>query len=87
MGQSSSTPLETCLAAALPSSAISLPSDPLFQLNAVKPYNTAIDVHPVAVVRPSTSQQVSDAVVCASKNGVKVQGGLSVLFIVQRFLR
>lgn len=74
MGQTPSTPFETCLGAALPKGAISLPSDPFYDLNAVKRFNTAIESTPVAVVRPSTAQEVSKSVLCAVEHGIKVQG-------------
>lgn len=73
MGQTPSTPFETCLGAALPKGAISLPSDPFYDLNAVKRFNTAIESTPVAVVRPSTAQEVSKSVLCAVEHGIKVQ--------------
>ncbi|KAL0566878.1 hypothetical protein V5O48_015121 [Marasmius crinis-equi] len=73
MGNTPSTPFETCLHSALPNSAISVPSDPFYDLSAVKAYNKAYDIVPAAVVRPSTTDEVSKVVVCASENGVKVQ--------------
>ncbi|KAK1221872.1 hypothetical protein PQX77_015306 [Marasmius sp. AFHP31] len=73
MGNAPSTPFQTCLQSALPRTAISIPSDPFYDLSAVKAYNKAFDITPVAVVRPSTTEQVSKVVVCATENGVKVQ--------------
>lgn len=36
-------------------------------------YNTDIPITPAAVVRPSTSDQVADAIKCAVESSVKVQ--------------
>jgi len=52
---------------------VGFPSDPLYQINWVKPYNLDVDVTPAAVVRPSTAADVSGIVKCASQNKVKVQ--------------
>lgn len=67
--------LETCLSNVCGSrtGCVSFPSDPLYQINWVKPYNLAVDVTPLAVVRPNTAQEVSGIVKCASTAGVKVQ--------------
>ncbi|KAH8829443.1 hypothetical protein DL96DRAFT_1668873 [Flagelloscypha sp. PMI_526] len=74
MGNSPSAPsaLETCVRGVLSKGAISVPSDPFYDLNAVKRYNTAYDITPVAVVRPSTTDEVSKVVKCATDNGVKL---------------
>ncbi|KAF9262318.1 FAD-binding domain-containing protein [Marasmius fiardii PR-910] len=53
--------------------AVSVPGDTFFHLNVVKPYNTAYDITPVAVVRPSTTEEVANVVKCAAIYGVKVQ--------------
>jgi hypothetical protein len=76
MGNSPSAPsaLETCVRGVLSKGAISVPSDPFYDLNAVKRYNTAYDITPVAVVRPSTTDEVSKVVKCATDNGVKLAG-------------
>lgn len=67
--------LETCLTdvCAGRSGCVSFPSDPLYQINWVKPYNLAVDVTPLAVARPNTAQEVSGIVKCASTADVKVQ--------------
>ena len=39
----------------------------------VEPYNLALAFKPSVVVLPQTQQNIQDAVVCASKNGIKVQ--------------
>ncbi|KAF9262316.1 FAD-binding domain-containing protein [Marasmius fiardii PR-910] len=69
----SQTPFEICVRSALPGSAISVPTDPFYDLNVVKAYNKAYDITPVAVVRPSTTDQVSKVVKCATDNAIKVQ--------------
>ena len=77
MGNAPSTsgPLQTCLNSifANNSGAVSYPSDPLYQLDAVKEYNTAIPITPAAVVRPSTAEEVSRVVQCAVASSLKVQ--------------
>ncbi|POR37521.1 Cannabidiolic acid synthase [Tolypocladium paradoxum] len=75
MGNRQSTPLQTCLGAVCSGRAgcVSYPSDPLFQLSWVKPYNLAIPVTPVAVIRPSSADEVAGAVKCAVQSGVHVQ--------------
>ena len=37
------------------------------------PYNVALPYNPAVIVIPSTTQHISDAVVCAGKSHVKVQ--------------
>lgn len=49
------------------------PSNPLYQIQWVKPYNLDVAVTPAAVVRPQTAQDVSAIVICATKNNVKIQ--------------
>lgn len=39
----------------------------------VTTYNIRLQYEPVVIILPETTRQVSDAVVCASKNGIKVQ--------------
>ena len=77
MGNSGSTPspLETCLSNVCKGrlNCVSFPSDPLYQIAWVKPYNLAEPVTPVAVVRPTTAQDVSAVVKCATQNKVRVQ--------------
>lgn len=80
MGNNPSTPLETCLFSALPRTAISIPSDPFYDLSAVKAYNKAYDITPAAVVRPNTTAEVANVVVCATQNGIKVQGVFFLCF-------
>jgi FAD binding domain len=41
--------------------------------NYSEPYNLRLPYTPAAIVLPTTAQQVSDAVLCASQSGVKVQ--------------
>lgn len=78
MGNShSATAIETCLSTVCAgrSSCVGFPSDPLYQINWVKPYNLdkAAAVSPVAVVRPSTADDVAGVVKCAADNKLKVQ--------------
>ncbi|KAI9801390.1 MAG: hypothetical protein M1825_003369 [Sarcosagium campestre] len=51
---------------------IKLPTSPEFAQYA-KPYNIPLVFTPAAIVLPTTQQHVSDAVVCASASGTKVQ--------------
>jgi FAD/FMN-containing dehydrogenase len=86
MGNNPSTPLQTCLSgvAAGRSDFVGYPSNPLFQIQWAKPYNLAAPVTPVAVVRPSTAQDVSALVKCAAASNVKVQaksGGHSYAYV------
>jgi len=77
MGNIGSTPspLETCLSNVCKGrfNCVGFPSDPLYQLAWVKPYNLAVGVTPVAVVRPSTALDVAAIVKCATQNKVRVQ--------------
>lgn len=75
MGQKPSSPLATCLDNVCNgrSSCVGYPNDPLFQLNWVKPYNLDIPVEPIAVTKPSTTEDVAGFVKCAAANNVKVQ--------------
>ena len=77
MGNAPSTtsPLETCLNTVFANNhdAVSCPSDLLYQLNAVKTYNKDIPITPAAVVRPSTTDEVSRVVQCAVASSLKVQ--------------
>ena len=88
MGNSGSSvsPLQTCLnnVCAGRSGCVGYPSDLLYQINWVKPYNLADSVTPVAVVRPSSAADVSAFVKCAGQNNVKVQaksGGHSYAYV------
>ncbi|KAK4451045.1 putative oxidase [Podospora aff. communis PSN243] len=74
MGQSPSA-LETCLngVAAGRSGFVGYPSNPLYQIQWVKPYNLDVSVTPVAVVRPQSAQDISQIIQCATANGKKVQ--------------
>ncbi|KAK0712013.1 hypothetical protein B0H67DRAFT_602594 [Lasiosphaeris hirsuta] len=49
------------------------PSNPLYQVQWVKPYNLDILVTPAVVVRPQTAADVSGIIKCATANNVKVQ--------------
>ncbi|KAJ9650001.1 hypothetical protein H2198_010682 [Neophaeococcomyces mojaviensis] len=75
MGNSGSTQLQHCLNAVFSHNlaGVSYPSNPLYQLVYVKPYNLDDRVTPAAVTRPSNSQQVADIVKCAVASNVKVQ--------------
>ena len=77
MGAAASTPtaLQTCLnnVCSGRSGCVGYPSDLLYQASWVKPYNLAIDITPVAVVRPKTADDVSAFVQCAAANNVSVQ--------------
>ncbi|KAK1763470.1 FAD-binding domain-containing protein [Phialemonium atrogriseum] len=74
MGNSGSS-LQTCLNAVCNgrSGCVGYPSDPLYQISWVKPYNLDIPVTPVAVIRPNTAKDVAGIVKCAAANDVKVQ--------------
>ncbi|KAJ9161564.1 FAD-binding domain-containing protein [Coniochaeta hoffmannii] len=74
MGNSGSS-LQTCLNSVCNgrSSCVSYPSNPLYQLSWVKPYNLDIGVTPVAVIRPQTAADISAIVKCATANNVKIQ--------------
>ncbi|OAA59010.1 FAD-binding, type 2 [Niveomyces insectorum RCEF 264] len=78
MGHAHSNPsaaLQTCLDAVCSRGAacVAYPSDPLFQLDWVRPYNLAVNVTPAAVVRPADAAQVAAVVRCAAANNVSVQ--------------
>lgn len=55
------------------SSFAAYPSNPLYQISWVKPYNLDVRVTPAAVVRPQTAQDISAIIKCATSNNVKVQ--------------
>ena len=75
-GQSSSA-LETCMSNVCNGrgDCVGFPSDPLYQLKWVKPYNLdkAAAVSPLAVAKPKTADEVAEFVKCATANGAKVQ--------------
>ncbi|KAK5659792.1 hypothetical protein OQA88_1003 [Cercophora sp. LCS_1] len=75
MGNSGSTQLQACLngVANGRSGFVGYPSNPLYQIQWVKPYNLDVHVTPAAVVRPETAQDVSNIIICAKESGVKVQ--------------
>jgi hypothetical protein len=49
------------------------PSNPLYQISWVKPYNLDISVNPAAVVRPQSAQDIAGVIQCAATNNAKVQ--------------
>lgn len=75
MGNSQSTPLQQCLNTVCNgrSGCVGYPSDPFYQLSWVKAYNKAIDITPIAVIRPNTANEVAAAIKCAVQNKVHVQ--------------
>lgn len=75
MGNSHSSPAETCLQSAVGNnfSLIAFPDQPFYQAFAVNPYNLNVPVSPVAVTFPESSQQIADIVKCAVDYGYKVQ--------------
>ncbi|KAI1173720.1 hypothetical protein F4777DRAFT_556523 [Nemania sp. FL0916] len=75
MGQSSSSPLESCLNAVCNGrdDCVAYPDNPLYQISWVNRYNLDIPVSPIAVTRPETAQDVSEFVKCATANNIKVQ--------------
>jgi FAD/FMN-containing dehydrogenase len=88
MGNSGSSlsPLQTCLnnVCAGRDSCVGYPSNPLYQIQWVKPYNLGVPVTPIAVVRPSSANDVAGVVKCAAKNNAKVQaksGGHSYAYV------
>ncbi|PKS10146.1 hypothetical protein jhhlp_001896 [Lomentospora prolificans] len=75
MGNSPSTPLQTCLNTICAGRAdcVAYPSTPFYQLAWVRPFNLDIDVEPLAVIRPKNTNEVAEAVKCAEKVAAKVQ--------------
>lgn len=75
MGNFSGSPLQWCLLAAVAGdrSRVAFPSDPLYQINAVHPYNLNIPVQPAAVTFPNSSTEIEKIVTCATQEGYKVQ--------------
>ena len=65
--------LQNCLDAAFTDASLrTFPQDPDY-FSETNPYNLDYPVHPAAIVRPTTVEEVSAAVQCAVKAGVKVQ--------------
>ncbi|KJZ76445.1 hypothetical protein HIM_04174 [Hirsutella minnesotensis 3608] len=75
MGNSTSSPFQQCLDDICLGRAgcVSYPGNLLYEPLWVKPYNLAVVVEPVAVIRPYNSIEVSKAVTCAVKHGISVQ--------------
>ena len=73
MGNSPSSPLESCLTNALSRADFSLPKDPLYQLTAVNAYNKAFTITPAAVTRPRNADEIAAVVKCAADQHLKVQ--------------
>lgn len=71
MGNKPSSPIQTCLGAAVKDVVFS--SDPLFQLAHVKPYNLGVQSKPAAVAYPKTTDEIAKIVKCAVDHGLKVQ--------------
>lgn len=80
MGSAPSSPISTCLLAAVGGNTnlVAFPSNPLYQLQHVKPYNLDIAVAPVAITYPKTNEQVAAVVKCATSiagHTVQARGG------------
>ncbi|OJD38903.1 glucooligosaccharide oxidase [Diplodia corticola] len=75
MGQNSSSPgLQSCLTTAVGGAAnVAFPSDLLYQISDVKPYNLDISVTPAAVTYPDSAEQVAAIITCAAQYNHKVQ--------------
>ncbi|KAF4543435.1 Oxygen oxidoreductase covalent FAD-binding site [Lasiodiplodia theobromae] len=80
MGQQASsaaaaTPdLKSCLTTAVGGDAnVAFPSDLLYQITDVKPYNLDIPVTPAAVTYPDSAEQVAGIIACAAQYDHKVQ--------------
>ena len=75
MGNSNSSPLQTCLntVCANRSECVSYPSNLLYQISWVKPYNLDDPVTPAAVVRPDNADDVAGIIKCATANNYHVQ--------------
>jgi len=67
--------LQKCLSTALggDGSLVAYPSNLLYQLIDVHPYNLNIAVDPVAITYPTSTEQVSSIIVCATQSDLKVQ--------------
>jgi FAD/FMN-containing dehydrogenase len=75
MGNQPSSPFQNCLNAVCAgrTSCVAYPTTPFYQLSWVNPYNLDLPVTPIAVTRPTTAEDVSGFVKCATSNNVKVQ--------------
>ncbi|KAG6028716.1 hypothetical protein E4U41_000597 [Claviceps citrina] len=75
MGNAESTPLQQCLNAicAGRSGCVAYPGDYFYHLSWVKLYNRAVQITPVAVIRPNTADEVAAAIQCAVTARVHVQ--------------
>ncbi|KAG5985013.1 hypothetical protein E4U55_002120 [Claviceps digitariae] len=75
MGVGPSTPLQQCLNTVCNgrSGCVAYPGEAFYQMSWVKPYNQAISITPVAVIRPDTADEVGEAIKCAVKEKVHVQ--------------
>jgi FAD/FMN-containing dehydrogenase len=75
MGNFGSSPLQTCLLAAVAGDAsrVAFPSNPLYQIIAPRAYNLDFPVQPAAVTFPKSSVEVEKIVRCATQGGLKVQ--------------
>jgi hypothetical protein len=71
MGNKPSSPINTCLSAAVKD--IAWPSQPLFALLDAKPYNLDVSVKPVAITYPSKVEEVAAIIKCAADGDYKVQ--------------
>ncbi|KAF1996891.1 Glucooligosaccharide oxidase [Amniculicola lignicola CBS 123094] len=71
----SSNAVSQCLSSAVGGNAglLAFKSDPLYQLNHVKPYNLDIHITPAAVTYPKTADHVAAIVKCAVDYNLKVQ--------------
>jgi FAD/FMN-containing dehydrogenase len=65
--------LQKSLDAAFPDVTLRTYPQDVDYLSKINPYNLDYPVHPAAIVRPKTVEQVSATVKCAVKAGVKVQ--------------
>lgn len=75
MGNQPSSPLQTCLNAVCngQTNCVAYPDTAFYSSAWVKPYNLDVPVAPIAVIRPSSAQDVSAAIKCAVASGVHVQ--------------
>ncbi|KAM4057304.1 FAD binding domain-containing protein [Hirsutella rhossiliensis] len=75
MGNKHSSPLQGCLDSVCTGhrDCVAFPGDVLYDALWVRPYNLDAPVTPAAVIRPSTSAMVSNAVKCAVQHGASVQ--------------
>jgi hypothetical protein len=71
MGNKPSSPVHTCLRSAVKD--VVFPSDPLFGLKHVKPYNLGVPSKPSAVTYPKSTDDIAKIVKCAVDNSLKVQ--------------